>query len=1026
MQFNDQANDKLFDKNCQHVSNSGENISVNERKESSLNHSKNSKSIGEKSLTRDDATIICREKEELLREFPQSKDDKSVGSCSNEENLRDTSDIRNDVSTTDISNTSSTQTNNISRGTNFLELANTLHFAALASLKSEINDLTKQVKTVTSERDSCRRALKETRDEKDRLCNTYEERLHEQDQQITELQSVIAELRRKLDQTSVNCIAEEDEEEEGTHSSDGDGDSSNASQGGSDPEDTDTAEVFELNEQRATDSDHIDDAHFNTLSKTNQKLQTLGQSASSPVNDKANDVKQLELSRAIFLQLQKKLTELKDQCQELEKRKHQIEKQIQQASVVDYVNRKASGEGGQEQMLNMSREREAMKSQIMKLEQDLERSKTLVTSLREERDNWRKKYQEWSKHHSMLNGSRQEISDPSPPRACRSNSNSAFTPVNSQSQQNVSPRVQRQNNSSTPNSPGSQRHSLNRSWTLGESPGSSLKSIKNSPPGSVKSGQGSWKKVSSDLGSSVHSCPDAVLMSRRGNEEDNELSEGLTGEKLIKILHQLPEFDKMPESLVNTLQSCQTLRDVFHALHTHWTQQSCEQVHEYQIEAERLQAKLEHVRAQNNVIALSMDESKNNSEQLSLLIGKYESQCLALQVELDLCDRTIDAYEAFVYLLESEHEVLNVNCNADGIDLYRYRSLSRGGSESRLRCPDIYEDDDDRMASGCYERRRHAESQARALLTRYDKGSDGNVSTGANRPWEELSSLSRTSATSSTGSSADLDFGKEEEGRLRAYLSRLKDERDTVRGTLMELQSVHDILSPVARIELDTLDAKLDLENAVLLQELMALKEEKAELRAKVYLTEKEKKAVELQLTSREAQEQAYVVHIEHLKTELKDQIRKRRKVEETARAIRGSQSTDGELSNASATPAITLAELRTSDEDIPADLYEAARREKKLKSRIRELVDTLEKQSKSTESRHQQTGEYISDLKRANGALVAAYEKAKKKHTTRVKKLESQMMTMMEKHEKQISSLRERIAMQEDTGMTHPNETAL
>ena len=271
--------------------------------------------------------------------------------------------------------------------------------------------------------------------------------------------------------------------------------------------------------------------------------------------------------------------------------------------------------------------------------------------------------------------------------------------------------------------------------------------------------------------------------------------------------------------------------------------------------------------------------------------GKYESQCLALQVELELCDRSIDGYEAFVYLLESEHEVLNINCNADGIDLFRYRSLSRAGSESRLRCPDIYEDEDDHMASGCYERRRHAETQARALLQKYDKGSDGNVSTGANRPWEELSSVSRTSATSSTGSSAELDFSKEEEGRLRAYLSRLKDERETVRTTLLHLQSVHDVFVPVARIELDSLDAKLDLENAVLLQELMALKEEKAELRAKVYLTEKEKKALELQLSSREAQEQAYVVHIEHLKTELKDQIRKRRKLEETARAIQGSKT---------------------------------------------------------------------------------------------------------------------------------------
>lgn len=100
---------------------------------------------------------------------------------------------------------------------------------------------------------------------------------------------------------------------------------SNASQGGSDQEDTDTAEVFELNEQRASDSDHVVDAHFNTLSKANQKLQSLEQSISSPVNEKPNDGKQLELTRAIFLQLQQKLTELKNQCQELEKKKHQRE-----------------------------------------------------------------------------------------------------------------------------------------------------------------------------------------------------------------------------------------------------------------------------------------------------------------------------------------------------------------------------------------------------------------------------------------------------------------------------------------------------------------------------------------------------------------------------------------------------------------------------------------------------------------------------------------------------------------------------
>ena len=59
-----------------------------------------------------------------------------------------------------------------------------LHFAALTSLKSEITDLHKHVKKVTSERDSYRRTLKESRDEKDRLIVKYEERLHEQEQQV--------------------------------------------------------------------------------------------------------------------------------------------------------------------------------------------------------------------------------------------------------------------------------------------------------------------------------------------------------------------------------------------------------------------------------------------------------------------------------------------------------------------------------------------------------------------------------------------------------------------------------------------------------------------------------------------------------------------------------------------------------------------------------------------------------------------------------------------------------------------------
>ena len=54
---------------------------------------------------------------------------------------------------------------------------------------------------------------------------------------------------------------------------------------------------------------------------------------------------------------------------------------------------------------------------------------------------------------------------------------------------------------------------------------------------------------------------------------------------------------------------------------------------------------------------------------------------------------------------------------------------------------------------------------------------------------------------------------------------------------------------------------------------LLGLQEEKAELKAQYYLLDKEKKTLELKLSSREAQEQAYRVQIDHLKSEVKDSL---------------------------------------------------------------------------------------------------------------------------------------------------------
>jgi len=80
------------------------------------------------------------------------------------------------------------------------------------------------------------------------------------------------------------------------------------------------------------------------------------------------------------------------------------------------------------------------------------------------------------------------------------------------------------------------------------------------------------------------------------------------------------------------------------------------------------------------------------------------------------------------------------------------------------------------------------------------------------------------SSVSSTVSTDDVSWTKSDESRLRQHLVRLKDERSMVKLTIVDLESVH--LDPfTCEPRQDAREAqKLDLENAVLMQELMAIK----------------------------------------------------------------------------------------------------------------------------------------------------------------------------------------------------------
>ncbi|XP_033219789.1 colorectal mutant cancer protein isoform X4 [Belonocnema kinseyi] len=347
---------------------------------------------------------------------------------------------------------------------------------------------------------------------------------------------------------------------------------------------------------------------------------------------------------------------------------------------------------------------------------------------------------------------------------------------------------------------------------------------------------------------------------------------------------------------------------------------------QFEVETERLNSRLEHARANNAVLALTLHESKAQCDRLSLLVGKYESNATALRLALSYTDRAIEAYDVLVALLESD--------------------LALSAERSNI----------------TIDNRRAAENVAYHVLNRLE-----NDCSHLSAPWEDSLILSDES---------EITWSEDNEQRLRRHISKLKGERSMVRSTTVELESVHaEPLNSKHTISLAEA-RKLDLETAVLMQELMAMREDKAELRARVFLLEKERATIELKLGARDAQLAAQHAAIQHLQTQLADT--------ETMLAMATNKDRD----------------LRDSkSEGIESDLIEALGREARLKERLQDLVSTLDKVNKNSELRHQQSAELVNDLKRANGALVLTLEKSKKKYQSRLKKMEQQMMGMMESH---------------------------
>ena len=79
---------------------------------------------------------------------------------------------------------------------------------------------------------------------------------------------------------------------------------------------------------------------------------------------------------------------------------------------------------------------------------------------------------------------------------------------------------------------------------------------------------------------------------------------------------------------------------------------------EFEVEMSRLRSRINHLRAQNTLLNVTLEESKCTCTRLAVLMGKYESNETALQLASGSCEQLLEAQDALLLLLDSQQTVL--------------------------------------------------------------------------------------------------------------------------------------------------------------------------------------------------------------------------------------------------------------------------------------------------------------------------------------------------------------------------------
>ncbi|XP_050522830.1 colorectal mutant cancer protein [Daktulosphaira vitifoliae] len=296
-------------------------------------------------------------------------------------------------------------------------------------------------------------------------------------------------------------------------------------------------------------------------------------------------------------------------------------------------------------------------------------------------------------------------------------------------------------------------------------------------------------------------------------------------------------------------------------------------------QVEQLQARLDYVRSQMAVLELMFEQSATQTDKLYLLLGKYESNMIALKLEVNIGEEIMNCYSTLL-------------------------SISDGtATEEEIKMKDT----------------------------------------------------------------------------IIEQLHHLDEEKKKIGSTVVVLESYHSNENDLPKLKSRSQITPIDLEMAVLVQELMSVREEKFDLQERYLELQKQYVNVKKHLSDSEEKSKIDFNTIRELERQLK---------EDNFECVEG----------------INI----------------------KLKNQLKEVTSALQQMTKTSDARQKQNTSLIEKLKTENSLLERNLERSKRKSHLRLKKLESEIEIMVENHSLQVNMLKERISVLEKTLVNSGNQNKI